>query len=95
MAATWSGSSDDSNEEDESSDDEEIMANFLAFASFHKSKSGSEKEEESQRESDSSEDDSDSNSTNGYVEKEVLVEYLKEFRGLEMKTTKKIKMLRE
>ena len=47
------------------------------------------KVEESQRESDSSEDDSDSNSTNGYVEKEVLVEYLKEFRGLEMKTTKK------
>jgi hypothetical protein len=95
MAATWSGSSDDSNEEDESSDDEDIMANFLAFASSHKSKSGSEKEEESQRESDSSEDDSDANSTNGYVEKEVLVEYLKEFRSLEMKTTKKIKMLRE
>ena len=47
MAATWSGSSDDSNEEDESSDDEDIMANFLAFASSHKSKSGSEKEEES------------------------------------------------
>ena len=46
------------------------------------------KVEESQRESDSSEDDSDSNSTNGYVETEVLVEYLKEFRGLEMKTTK-------
>jgi hypothetical protein len=73
MAATWSGSSDDSNEEDESSDDEDIMANFLAFASSHKSKSGSEKEEESQRESDSSEDDSDANSTNGYVEKDVLV----------------------
>ncbi|KAK0598426.1 hypothetical protein LWI29_034593 [Acer saccharum] len=45
MAATWSGSSDDSNEEDESSSEEEHMANFLAFASSHKSKSASEKEE--------------------------------------------------
>ncbi|KAI9160072.1 hypothetical protein LWI28_004869 [Acer negundo] len=44
MAATWSGSSDDSNEGDESSDDEELMANFLAFASSHKSKSASEEE---------------------------------------------------
>ncbi|KAK0591556.1 hypothetical protein LWI29_003865 [Acer saccharum] len=42
MAATWSGSSDDSYEGDESSDDEELMANLLAFASSHKSKSASE-----------------------------------------------------
>ena len=45
MAATWSGSSDDSNEGDKTSSEEEIMANFLAFASSHKSKSASEKEE--------------------------------------------------
>ena len=45
MAATWSGSSDDSNEGDESSSEEELMANFLVFASSHKSKSASEKEE--------------------------------------------------
>ena len=95
MAATWSGSSDDSNEGDESLDDEDIMANFLAFASSHKSKSASEKEEESQRENDSSEDDSVSNSTNGYVEKEVLVEYLMEIKSLGMKTRKKIQRLRE
>ena len=49
MAATWSGSSDDSYEGDESSDDEELMANLLAFASSHKSKSASEREEMSQR----------------------------------------------
>ena len=46
MAATWSGS-DDSNEEDESSDDEDLMANFIAFASSHKSKGSSEEEGES------------------------------------------------
>ena len=48
MAATWSGSSDDSNEGDESLSEEELMANFLAFASSHKSKNASEKEEISQ-----------------------------------------------
>ena len=45
MATTWSGSSDYSNERDESSSEEELMANFLAFTSSHKSKSASEKEE--------------------------------------------------
>ncbi|KAK4860440.1 hypothetical protein QYF36_023877 [Acer negundo] len=50
MAATWSGSSVDSNEGNESSDDEDLMANFLAFASSHKSKNASEKEQESQEE---------------------------------------------
>ena len=52
MAATWSGSSDDSIDREDSSDDE--VANFIAFVSSHKSKSGSEKEEESQEENDSS-----------------------------------------
>ncbi|KAK4858622.1 hypothetical protein QYF36_019545 [Acer negundo] len=47
MTATWSGSSDGSNEGDVSSDDEELMANFLAFASSHKSKTASEEERES------------------------------------------------
>src|SRR5579862_7728980 len=37
MAVTWSGSSDDSYEEDDTSSEEELMANFLAFASSHKS----------------------------------------------------------
>ena len=46
MAATWSGS-DDSNEGDESSDDEELMANFIAFTSSHKSKSASKEENKS------------------------------------------------
>ncbi|KAK0604218.1 hypothetical protein LWI29_013264 [Acer saccharum] len=63
MAATWSGSSDDSNEEDESSSEEELMANFLAFASSHKSKSAIEKEDLSQEEIDSSEEESDSSSS--------------------------------
>ena len=49
MVATWSGS-DDSDEGDESSDDEELMANFIAFTSSHKSKSASEEENESQME---------------------------------------------
>ncbi|KAI9193925.1 hypothetical protein LWI28_001424 [Acer negundo] len=46
MAATWSGS-DDSDKRDESSDDEELMANFIAFASSHKSEGASEEEDES------------------------------------------------
>ncbi|KAK0593945.1 hypothetical protein LWI29_036523 [Acer saccharum] len=76
MAATWSGGSDDSNERDESSGDEDLMANFLAFASSHKSKSANEKEEKSQEENDSSEEESDSssNSINGYMEKSEQVE---------------------
>ena len=49
----------------------------------------------SQEENDSSEDDFDTNSTNGYVEKKVLVEYLTEFKSLEMNTRKKIQRLRE
>jgi hypothetical protein len=53
-----------------------IMANFLAFASSHKSKSGSEKRKRVKGKDDSSEDDSDVNSTNGYVEKEVLLNTL-------------------
>jgi len=52
MAATWSGSSDDSIEGEDSSDDE--VANFIAFVSSYKSKSGSEKEEESKEKNDSS-----------------------------------------
>ncbi|KAK0599310.1 hypothetical protein LWI29_004159 [Acer saccharum] len=97
MAATWSGSSDNSNEEDESSSEEELMANFLAFASFHKSKSASEKEELSQEEIDSSEEESDSssNSINGFVEKKVFAKYHAEFNDLAIKSIRKIKMLRE
>ena len=51
------------------------MANFLAFASSHKSKSASEKDELSQEENDSSEEESDfsSNSINGFVEKRCLL----------------------
>ena len=48
--------------EDDTSSEEEIMANLLAFASSHKSKSASEKEDLSQEESDSSEEGSDSSS---------------------------------
>ena len=44
MAATWRGNSDDFNEGEETSDDE--VANFIAFASFHESKSKSLEEEE-------------------------------------------------
>ncbi|KAK0585174.1 hypothetical protein LWI29_024248 [Acer saccharum] len=97
MAATWSGSSDDSIEGDESSDDEELMANLLAFASSHKSKSASEREEMSQEENDSSEEESDSssNSINGFVKKKVLAKYHAEFNDLAIKSTRKIKMLRE
>ncbi|KAK0588309.1 hypothetical protein LWI29_037721 [Acer saccharum] len=97
MAATWSGSSDDSDEGDESSDDEELMANLLAFASSHKSKSASEREEMSQEENDSSgeESDSSSNSINGFVEKKVLAKYHSEFNDLAIKSIRKIKMLRE
>ena len=97
MAATWSGSSDDSNEGDESSSDEELMANFLAFTSSHKSKSASEKEEMSQEENDSSEEESDSssNSINGFVEKNVLAKYHAEFNDLAIKSTRKIQRLRE
>ncbi|KAK1568500.1 hypothetical protein Q3G72_025203 [Acer saccharum] len=92
MATTWGGSSDDSNEKDEFSGDEDLMANFLAFASSHKSKSASEKEEGSQEENDSSEEESDpsSNSINGYVEKKVLAKYHAEFNDLEIKSTRKI-----
>ena len=82
MAATWSGSSDDSIEGEDSSDDE--VANFIAFVSSYKSKSGSEKEEESQEENDSSGDDSSTHSTCSYVERSVLVEHYAEFRSLEV-----------
>ncbi|KAK0593630.1 hypothetical protein LWI29_013343 [Acer saccharum] len=97
MAATWSGSSDDSYEGDESSDDEELMANLLAFASSHKSKSASEREEMSQEENDSSEveSDSSSNSMNGFMEKKESAKYHTEFNDLAIKSTRKIKMLRE
>ncbi|KAK0576621.1 hypothetical protein LWI29_020731 [Acer saccharum] len=97
MAATWSENSDDSIEGDESSDDEELMANLLAFASSHKSKSASEREEMSQEENDSSgeESDSSSNFINGFVEKKVLAKYHAEFNDLAIKSTRKIKMLRE
>ncbi|KAK1587554.1 hypothetical protein Q3G72_014140 [Acer saccharum] len=97
MAATWSGSSDDSIEGYKSSDDEELMANLLAFESSHKSKSASEREEMSQKENESSgeESDSSSNSINGFVEKKVLAKYHAEFNDLAIKSTRKIKMLRE
>ncbi|KAK0572246.1 hypothetical protein LWI29_028494 [Acer saccharum] len=97
MAATWSGSSDDSNEEDESSSEEELMANFLAFAFSHKSKSASEKEEMSQEEIDSSEVESDSSSISKkkFVEQKVLAKYHAEFNDLAFKSTRKIERLRE
>ncbi|KAK0579086.1 hypothetical protein LWI29_020756 [Acer saccharum] len=97
MAATWSGSSDDSNEEDESSSEEELMANLLAFASSHKSKSGSEREEMSQEENDSSEVESDSSSISikKFVEQKVLAKYHAEFNDLAIKSTRKIERLRE
>ncbi|KAK0584122.1 hypothetical protein LWI29_007953 [Acer saccharum] len=97
MAATWSGSSDDSNEEDESSSEEELMANFLAFASSHKSKSASEKEDLSQEEIDSSEEERDSSSSSKkkFVEQKVLAKYHAEFNDLALKSTRKIERLRE
>lgn len=90
MTATWSGSSDDSIEGDETSDDEDLMANFLVFASSHKSKSGSEREEGDQVDSDSSEDGTNCS----FVKKEVLDECLAKFKSLEIKTTRKIQRLR-
>ncbi|KAK0575310.1 hypothetical protein LWI29_037104 [Acer saccharum] len=96
MATTWSGSSDDSDEGDESLDDEELMANLLAFASSHKSKSASGREEMSQEENDlSGEESAPSNSINGFVEKKVFAKYHAEFNDLAIKSTRKIKMLRE
>ena len=94
MATTWSGS-DDSNEVDESSDNKELIANFIAFASPHKSKSASEEEEESQEENDSSEDDSSSNFTNGFVKKMDLDDYIIEFDSLKTKIERKIRRLKE
>ncbi|KAK0594697.1 hypothetical protein LWI29_004279 [Acer saccharum] len=64
--------------------------NYFAFPISY-----NEEENESQEESDSNEDDSSSNSTNGYVEKKVLDEYLTEFKSLAMKTKEKIRRLRE
>src|SRR5579862_9038413 len=97
MAATWSGSSDESYEEDESSSEEELMANFLTFASSHKSKSGSEKEDISQEEIDSSEGESDSSSISipKFMEQKVLAKYHAEFNDLALKNTRKIELLRE
>src|SRR5579862_2448362 len=97
MAVTWSGSSDDSYEEDDTSSEEEIMANFIAFASSHKSKSGSEKEDLSQEEMDSSEGESDSSSISipKFVEQKVLAKYHAEFNELASKNTRKIALLRE
>src|SRR5579862_2626667 len=97
MAATWSGSSDDSYEEDESSSEEELMANFLAFASSHKSKSASEKEDMSQEEIDSSEGESEYSSISipKFVEERVLAKYHAEFNDLAFKNTRKIERLRE
>src|SRR5579862_8173120 len=97
MAVTWSGSSDDSYEEDDTSSEEELMANFLAFASSHKSKSGSEKEDLSQEEMDSSEGESDSSSISipKFVEQKVLAKYHAEFNELASKNTRKIALLRE
>ncbi|KAK1553434.1 hypothetical protein Q3G72_034975 [Acer saccharum] len=73
------------------------MANFLAFASSHKSKSASEKEDLSQEEIDSSEEESDSssNSKKKFVEQKVLAKYHAEFNDLALKSTRKIERLRE
>ena len=73
------------------------MANFLAFASSHKSKSASENEDMSQEEIDSSEGESDSSSISipKFVEQKVLAKYLAEFNNLVFKSTIKIEMLRE
>ena len=67
MVAIWSGN-DDSYEGDKSSDDEKLMANFIAFAFFHKSKCASEEEDENQEEINPSDDGSLSHSTNGNVD---------------------------
>ncbi|KAK0593731.1 hypothetical protein LWI29_003699 [Acer saccharum] len=81
----------------ESSSEEELMANFLAFASSHKSKSASEKEDLSQEEIDSSEEESDSSSSSKkkFVEQKVLAKYHAEFNDLALKSTRKIERLRE
>ncbi|KAK0593845.1 hypothetical protein LWI29_006560 [Acer saccharum] len=73
------------------------MANFLAFASSHKSKSASEKEDLSQEEIDSSEEESDSSSSSKkkFVEQKVLAKYHAEFNDLALKSTRKIERLRE
>ena len=94
MAATWSGS-DDSNERDESSDDEDLMANFIAFASSHKSKGASEEEDESQQENDSSDDGSSSSSKNGYVDRMDLQDYITKFESSRIKNKREIRSLKE
>ncbi|KAK0578051.1 hypothetical protein LWI29_004251 [Acer saccharum] len=89
MATTWSGS-DDSNDGDKSSDDKELMANFIAFASSHKSKGSSEEKEGSQEEIDSSENDSLSNSTNRHVEKIDLEDFMIKFESSRLKNKREI-----
>ncbi|KAK0594982.1 hypothetical protein LWI29_002355 [Acer saccharum] len=71
------------------------MANFLAFASSHKSKSASEKEDLSQEEIDSSEEESDSSSSSKkkFVEQKVLAKYHAEFNDLALKSTRKIERI--
>ena len=89
MAATLSGS-DDSNERDESSNDEDLIANFIAFTSSHKSKSSSEEEEESQRDFDSSKDDSSCNSIKGHVEKMDHEDFMVKFEDSRLKNKREI-----
>ena len=88
MATTWSGS-DDSDERDESLDDEELMANFIAFASSHKSKGSS------QEENDSSDDGSSSQSTNENVDKMDLRDYMVKFKSSRLKNKREIMRLKE
>ena len=94
MAATWSGS-DDSNGGDMSSDDEELMANFIAFASSHKSKGSSEEENVSQVEIDSSDDCSSSQSTNGNMDRMALKDYIEKFESSRLKNKREIRRLNE
>ena len=77
-------------ERDETSDDEDLMANFIAFASSHKSKCTTKEEEESQEENDSSEDDSSYNSTNRRVVKMDLQDYITKFESTRMKNKREI-----
>ncbi|KAK1552795.1 hypothetical protein Q3G72_023586 [Acer saccharum] len=87
--------SDDFDESNETLDDEDLIANFIAFASSHKSKCTSEAKEESQEQNDSSEDDSSSNTTNGNVEKMDLQDYITKFESSRMKNKREIRRLKE
>ena len=71
------------------------MANFIAFASSHKSKGSNEEEDESQEKNDLSDDGFSSQSTNGNVDKMDLQDYIVKFESSRLKNKREIKRLKE